>query len=832
MERYNPSAIEAKWQAVWEREEAFTTPNPSNGSADDARSYVLEMLPYPSGELHMGHVKNYTMGDVLCHYRRRNGMAVLHPMGYDAFGLPAENAAIRDGGHPRDVVARNIDAIRRQMKRMGWSIDWSRELSTADPTYYRWTQWIFLRLFERGLAYKKAWPVKWCPVDQTVLANEQVIDGRCERCGSEVEARNLEQWYFRITEYADRLLDDMALLEDWPERVLTMQRNWIGRSDGAEIDFRQPELDEVLQVFTTRPDTVYGATFFVLAPEHPLVPRLVAGTDREGEVTAYVRRTAALSEEERAQDKKKTGVDTGKTVVNPATGENIPVWVSDYVLMGYGTGAIMAVPAHDERDHDFAVAHGLPIRQVVAPAGEHAHVAEGAYVAHGDDEVMVNSGEFTGMKASDAFGAIVDRLASQGVGKATTAYRLRDWLISRQRYWGCPIPIVSCDACGLVPVPDEELPVLLPDIEDYRPKGRSPLAAAEDWVATTCPRCGGPASRETDTMDTFVDSSWYFIRYVDADLDDAPWIPAHVDSWLPINQYIGGVEHAILHLLYARFFAKVLYDAGLVSFQEPFARLFTQGMIHYRGAKMSKSKGNVISPDEMIEAFGADTVRLYTLFLGPPEHDAEWTDGGVGGGHRFLERSWRALQEIADETKDADHGALDPAALSPEALELVRKAHWAIAKVSDDIERRFHFNTAIAANMELLNAIADARGRLDRAPADLAAQRFAARTLASLLQPFAPHIAEELWERLGGERLWREPWPRADERFLARDTFTLVIQVNGKVRGKIDVPLDLGHDELLARAREHPNVRAHLGDGVTVVKEIVVPGKLVNFVVR
>ncbi len=829
MERYEPAAVEARWQAVWEAERAFETPNPAPGQ-NGARSYVLEMLPYPSGELHMGHVKNYTMGDVLCHYRRRNGLALLHPMGYDAFGLPAENAAIREGSHPREVTDRNIAAIRRQLKRMGWSIDWSRELSTADPDYYRWTQWLFLRLFERDLAYRRRAPVKWCPVDQTVLANEQVIDGRCERCGSIVESRELDQWYFRITAYADQLLDDMALLEDWPDRVLTMQRNWIGRSHGAEVLFHQPDLDEDIAVFTTRPDTLFGATFFVLAPEHPLVPRLVEGMPREAEVLDYARRTAALSEEERAQSREKTGVDTGRTVVNPVNGEAIPVWVADYVVGGYGTGAIMAVPAHDERDFAFAEAHGLPVRPVVMPRGGEPSSDE-AYVAHSEDEVLVNSGPFDALPAPEGAARIVEKLEADGRGKATTAYRLRDWLISRQRYWGAPIPIIHCEACGLVPVPDEDLPVLLPEVEDYRPRGRSPLAAAEDWVNVPCPSCGGPGRRETDTMDTFVDSSWYYVRYVDPHLGDAPWARSDVDAWLPINQYIGGVEHAILHLLYARFVTKVLFDAGLVGFREPFARLFTQGMIYYRGAKMSKSKGNVVSPDENIERYGADTVRIYTLFLGPPEQDAEWTDGGVAGAHRFLERVWRMAAQAVEMGPGIEESAGEPDALSPEALELARKAHWAIAKVTNDIERRFHFHTAISACMELTNAIADSRPALEGDEAGRRVLRFATATLVSLVQPFAPHVAEELWTALGGERLWRSTWPVADERFLARETFTLVVQVNGKVRDRLEVPVDLPGEELVRLAREAERVRPYLADGVSVRKEIVVPGKLVNLVV-
>jgi leucyl-tRNA synthetase len=830
VERYDPQRIETRWQAVWAAERAFETPNPADPANDGRpRSYVLEMLPYPSGDLHMGHVSNYTMGDVVSHFRRRNGHLVLHPMGYDAFGLPAENAAIRSGGHPRAVTEANIARIREQMLRMGWSIDWARELSTSDPAYYRWTQWIFLRLFERGLAYKKASLVNWCPQDQTVLANEQVIDGHCERCGSAVEARTLAQWFFKITDYADRLLDDMATLESWPERVLTMQRNWIGRSQGAEVVFREPDLGLELPVFTTRPDTLFGATFFVLAPEHPLVADLARGTEREGEVAAYVSRTAGRSVADRTDAaKEKTGVFTGRHVVNPVNDERIPVYVSDYVLVEYGTGAIMAVPAHDERDHAFATTFGLEIRPVVMPRDGSGDVAAAAYTAHTADEVLVNSGSFDGLAADEAVVRIVDWLAASGRGKATTAYRLRDWLLSRQRYWGAPIPVVDCPSCGLVAVPDADLPVLLPEVTEYAPKGRSPLAAAEEWRRVACPTCGGDALRETDTMDTFVDSSWYFIRYVDAQKDDGAWDRAAVDWWLPVDQYIGGVEHAILHLLYARFFVKVLYDAGLVGFEEPFANLFTQGMIYKDGAKMSKSKGNVVAPDEIVGRYGADALRLYTLFMGPPDADKEWTDSGVTGPARFLASAYRVVSAIAETTAGPPRPAYDDAG---SAGDLARATQRAIARVTDDIDRRLHFNTAIAACMELLNAIERARGGLGADPAAGVVLRAAAGTLVSLLQPFAPHVAEELWERLGGARLWEEPWPVVDERFLRSETFECVVQVNGKVRDRVQLAHGLGEQEVLAAARALPNVRAHT-DGRQVVKEIVVPGKLVNLVVR
>jgi leucyl-tRNA synthetase len=816
MDRYDPQAIEAKWQAEWEREGAFVVPNPSPDDAPREHTYVLEMLPYPSGELHMGHVLNYTLGDVVAHIRRRRGFTVLRPIGYDAFGLPAENAAIREGKHPRDVTNRNIAAIREQMKRLGWSIDWSRELSTAQPDYYHWTQWLFLKFFEAGLAYRKGAIVNWCPNDQTVLANEQVIDGHCERCGWEVEARTLEQWFFRITAYADRLLDDMAMLESWPERVLTMQRNWIGRSEGAEVVFRIEELDIDIPVFTTRPDTLFGATFFVLAPEHALVERLVKGTPHEQEVMDYVRHAAGRPVAERADpEKEKTGVSTGRFVTNPVNDNRLPIWVSDYVLMEYGTGAIMAVPAHDERDYAFAKRFELPIKTVIAPADGEMPEDE-AFVPHSEDEVLVDSAQFSAMTSPEAKKAIVTWLESRERGRPAVSFRLRDWLLSRQRYWGCPIPILYCDECGLVPVPEDALPVLLPEVEEYVPKGRSPLAAAEDWVATTCPKCGGPARRETDTMDTFVDSSWYFLRYCDPKNDGAPFDRGMVDYWLPVNQYIGGIEHAILHLLYARFFTKVMYDLGIVGFQEPFARLFNQGMLHYRGAKMSKSKGNVVAPDEMVERYGAEAVRLYVLYMGPAEDDKEWQDAGIEGMFRFLGRLWRLGLEVAE---------AGPADGEPEGP-LVRKTHETIAKVSDDIERRFQFNTPIAAVIELVNDTYVAKDDPDQA----AAVHFATETAVSLIQPYVPHIAEELWQRLGHERLWSAEWPEADPALLERETFELVVQVNGRVRGRIEVPAGLDDDELVARAKELPRVAGHL-DGKEVKKAIVVPGRLVNLVV-
>jgi leucyl-tRNA synthetase len=813
MERYDAKTIEEKWQGIWREERAFEVPNPD---ADELarpaqKSYVLEMLPYPSGELHMGHVRNYMLGEVVAHFRRRHGYAVMRPMGFDSFGLNAENAAIKEGRHPREVTERNIAAIRSQMERLGWSIDWTRVLASHEPSYYRWTQWLFLRFFEKGLAYRKEAPVKWCPNDQTVLANEQVIDGRCERCGFVVEARNLVQWFFKTTDYADALLEEMALLEEWPERVLTMQRNWIGRSEGADIVFRVDDFGEEVEVFTTRPDTLYGATFFVLAPEHPLVPRLVDGKEHEAAVLDYAKHAAARSTVER-EDKEKDGVFTGRYVLNPVNHERIPIWVADYVLMEYGTGAIMAVPAHDERDFAFAEKYGLEIRQVVAPAG--SSEIEGAFVAHTPDEVLVNSDEFSGMPAPEGGKAIVAKLAEQELARETIRFRLRDWLLSRQRYWGCPIPVVHCPACGIVAVPDEDLPVLLPEVDEYLPKGRSPLAAAEDWVRTTCPRCGGEARRETDTMDTFVDSSWYFIRYADARNDQEAFSRAIADYWLPVNQYIGGVEHAILHLLYARFFVKVLHDLGLVGFREPFARLFTQGMLYRDGAKMSKTKGNTISPDEYVERYGADAARLYLLFIGPVEQDAEWQDAGFEGIVRFLNRLWRIVLEQAEKPP------LEPDLAVPDTP-LARKAHRTIAKVTDDIGRRFALNTPIAAVMELVNEIQDA-------PDDPAA-RFAAETAVSLIQPYGSHVAEELWERLGHERLWEAPWPVADPALLEVDTVEVVVQVNGKIRDRLHVAPDITDEELVAMARASERVRTYL-DGGDAARTVVVPGKLVNFV--
>jgi leucyl-tRNA synthetase len=771
---YDPGRIEARWQGVWQAERTWQV---SNDSAGQDRAYVLEQLPYANGEPHVGHLKNYTIGDAVAHFWRRRGRYVLHPMGYDAFGLPGENYAIRSGRHPRDATAESIAEFRRQFRRWGLSIDWTREISTCDPEFYRWTQWIFVQLFRAGLAYRKQAAVNWCPADETVLANEQVTGGRCERCGTEVTTRQMEQWFFRITDYADRLLDGLDTV-DWPEHVKTMQRNWIGRTEGAYIDFpvaAGPAGGAVIRVFTTSPQTVYGVTRLVLAPEHPLVSTLTRESwpDRTGNewtgghetpgdaISDYRNRTAGRTERERqAGGRAELGIFTGSHAVNPATGQQIPVFVADYVLPG--EGAIMPVPE-------------------VQPAAEHRRPP----------------------------------------AVPATTYRLRDWLVSRQRYWGCPIPIVYCPACGPVAVPEDQLPVLLPDVTDYTPRGRSPLATATDWVATPCPGCGGPARRETDTMDTFVDSSWYFLRYCDPHNDAAPWSQQAVTAWMPAGQYVGGVEHAILHLMYARFLVKALADLGHLPVQEPFARLFTQGMITSGGAKVSKSKGNAISPRRYVEEYGADAARCYVLFIGPPGQDAEWSDQGIAGVHRFLKRLWTAAGEVKG-TAGAWLGEHhDPG----QDRALRRACAVAIEQVTAELDGAFGFNTAIAALMKLLNEC----GRAMRAGVSTAEAARALATLASLLQPFAPHVATEVYYQLTGERVWTVPWPAADAGLLTPDTVEIVCQVNGRARGRLTVPGDATEADLERAALAADDVRAAL-DGRAIRKVIVVPGRLVNVV--
>jgi leucyl-tRNA synthetase len=791
MTDYNPHEIEAKWQRAWADEGIFHTPNPKPGEGSERHWYQLEMLPYPSGaELHMGHVFNYTMGDVVTHFRRRNGWTVMRPMGWDAFGLPAENAAIREGGHPREITERNIATMRAQMQRLGWAIDWDREVSAHQPTFYRWTQWLFLRFFERGLAYRKEAPVNWCPKDQTVVANEYVVDGMCERCGTPVELRNMTQWFFKVTAYADELREyELPPDGAWPERTKTIQRNWIGRSEGAALLFRADELDLDIEVFTTRPDTLFGATFFVVAPEHPFVE-----AHANEEARAYARHAGARPAEERAADQAKTGVFTGHYVTNPGTGERLPVYVADYVLMDYGTGAIMAVPGHDERDREFAEAFGLRIVEVVD-----------------EDDRLVNSSQFDGLEAEEGKTRIVEWLREQGRGAPAVSYRLRDWSFSRQRYWGSPIPIVYCDDCGIVPVPDEDLPVVLPDVEDYAPKGKPPLAQNEEWMRVDCPRCGKAGRREADTMDTFVDSSWYFLRYADPHNDRAPFDREVVDYWLPVNLYIGGIDHTTGHLLYSRFFVKALNDMGMLGFREPFASVFHQGWVELGGKKMSKTRGNVEGPSGIVDAYGADAVRLYILFMGPADQDMEWTPTGIEGVARFLRKLWRLVHQVAEARSRTGAGG-----------ELTRKAHATIAKVTDDIGRRLQFHTPISAVMELVNEIA-------RDPT-VADAHFATETAVSLIQPYAPHVAEELWEALGRERLWEEPWPVHDPALLERETFELVVQVNGRVRDRIEVSSELSEGELVEAAKGSVRVQAYL-DGGEVQQAVVVPGKLVNLVV-
>jgi leucyl-tRNA synthetase len=757
--------------------------------AADNHWYQLEMLPYPSApSIHMGHVLNYTMGDVQTHVRRRSGWHVVRPMGWDAFGLPAENAAIKEGRHPRVTIEENIEKMRAQMKRLGWAIDWDREVAAHQPTFYRWTQWLFQQFVAHDLCYRREGPVNWCPNDQTVIANEYVVDGRCERCGAEVELRNMTQWYMRTTSYADELLEYPG--GEWPEKTKAIQRNWIGRSEGAEILFHVEETGEDLPVFTTRPDTLFGATFFVVAPEHPFVEAHASEEAKE-----YARHAGARPVEERAAATTKTGVFTGLHAVNPVNDERLPIWVADYVLMDYGTGAIMAVPAHDERDGEFAETFVLPVKLVIDEDGK-----------------LVNSGSFDGLPAEEGARAIVAALEEKGRGRATVSYRLRDWSVSRQRYWGCPIPFIHCEKCGVVPVPEDQLPVILPDIGDYAPKGKPPLAQNEEYMAVDCPQCGGPARRDPDTMDTFVDSSWYFLRYIDSHNHEAPFDRFVVDYWLPVSQYIGGIDHATGHLLYSRFFVKAMNDWGMVGFREPFTRVFHQGWVQLGGRKMSKTQGNVEGPDPLVDEYGADAVRLCILFLGPADQDMEWTPAGVEGIVRFLRRLWRIVHEVAE------------AAPSPGEREgsLARKANETIVRVTDDVLRRFQFHTPISAVMELVN-------ELSAAP-DAPDARFAAETAVSLIQPYAPHVAEELWVALGHERLWEQPWPDADESQLVRDTFELVVQVNGKVRDRLEVDASLSEDELVAKARESERVRAYL-DGNEPRKTIVVPKKLVNFVV-
>ncbi len=820
-ERYNHKAVEEKWQKRWEEEDIFRTYE----NLSKPKKYILEMFPYPSGELHMGHVRNYSIGDVVARHSKMSGYNIIHPIGYDAFGLPAENAAIARGIHPAKWTFDNIINMRRQLKQLGLSYDWNREVVTASPNYYKWGQWLFLKFYERGLAYRKKAQVNWCPSCETVLANEQVEAGRCWRCGSVAELRDLEQWFFKITDYAERLLNDLDLLGGWPERVRVMQRNWIGRSEGAYVDFQIKGSDKKITVFTTRPDTLFGATFFLLAPEHPMVNELVRGTKYEVGAAEFRRKVAAETEIDRTSaEKEKNGFFTGVYVVNPVNSEEIPVYLADYVLMGYGTGAIMAVPAHDQRDFEFAKKYGLPIKVVIEPAGEQLNPTMMAQAYEGEG-VMVNSGMFNGTPQVDGIKKVTEYLQDEGVGEVAVNYRLRDWLISRQRYWGNPIPIVYCEKCGIVPVPEGELPVILPENVEITGKGGSPLGRVELFVNTACPSCGGPAKRETDTMDTFIDSSWYFLRYCSPHDDRLPFSKEAVDYWMPVDQYIGGIEHAVLHLLYSRFFTKVLYDMGMVSEVEPFTNLLTQGMVIKDGAKMSKSKGNVVDPSMIIDKYGADTARLFILFASPPEKELEWSDRGVEGSYRFLNRVWRIVQENKDLVMKAQG---DLTNLGPADRNLRSIVHRTIRRVTDDIAR-FSFNTAISAIMELVNAMYKYN---DEANRHSGVMKEATDNLILMLSPFAPHITEELWHELGNtESTFLEPWPKYNPELAKAEEVTLVVQVNGKVRDKITVPADVSEDDMKKTALGSERVLAHV-NGKDVKNIFIVPGKLVNFVVK
>ena len=829
MRHYDFKDIEEKWQKAWEDQACFRT----QISRDGKKYYVLEMFPYPSGRIHMGHVRNYSIGDVVARYKRMQGFDVFHPMGWDAFGLPAENAAIKNNTHPAKWTYENIAYMRTQLKRLGYSYDWEREIATCHPKYYRFEQEFFLKFLKKGLAYRKKAPVNWCPSCHTVLANEQVEEGLCWRCDSEVQQKELSQWFLRITDYAEELLADLdKLTTGWPERVLTMQRNWIGKSVGAELRFAVKELDAQIAVFTTRPDTLYGATFMSLAPEHPLVATLIAGTAQEGQVKEFVDRIAKMDRIVRtADDLEKEGVFTGRYCVNPLTGRDMPIYVANFVLMGYGTGAVMAVPAHDQRDFEFAAKYDLPRAVVITPREEQLDpdsMTE-AYTLPG---VMTNSDEFNGMDSEAAKQAIVDKLGNQGLGKPTVNYRLRDWNISRQRYWGAPIPVIYCESCGIVPVPESDLPVELPLDVQVNPDGRSPLPQCESFVNVTCPTCGQPARRETDTMDTFVESSWYFARYISARNDESAFDRDDVAYWMPVDQYIGGIEHAILHLLYSRFFVKALRDEGYLSHDEPFRNLLTQGMVLLHGSKMSKSKGNVVDPDEMIEKYGADTVRLFCLFAAPPEKDLEWNDKGIEGASRFLNRLWRLVDELEDVLSAVDPCVPAPGSLTETESELRRKEHDTVRRVERDIENKFQFNTAIAAMMELVNTLYATKDELrDSANGPLLLSSAISSMLVAL-SPIAPHICEELWERMGHTRpLAAEPWPRHDPQALITREVTVALQVNGKLRGQVSVSADASDEAVQATALNDQNVVRHI-EGKTIVKVIVIPGKLVNIVVR
>ena len=828
-DKYEPQKIEQKWQRRWAEAHLFDVPDRSA----KPKFYYLDMFAYPSGDLHWGQVRNYTVGDAVARYHVMRGEHVLHPTGFDAFGLNAENAAIKRGIHPAAWTERNVAQMERQLRRMGYSFDWSREINTSRPDYYKWTQWLFLQLYKAGLAIKKQAPVNWCPSCATALANEQVIGGLCERCDTPVAQKEMEQWFYRITAYADRLLQGYERI-DWPEDVKLMQRNWIGRSEGVEFGMAIAGWPHKASVYTTRPDTVFGITYMVLAPEHPLVDA-IATPEQRAAVDEYREQARAKAELERIADTAKDGVFTGAYAINPMTGEQVPVWVADYVLMGYGTGAIMAVPAHDQRDFEFAKRYRLPIRVVINREGEPLDPATmtEAYVEAG---VQVNSGPFDGLPSAEGWQRIAEEMERRGIGKRTVNYRLRDWLISRQRYWGAPIPVIHCERCGTVPVPEEDLPVLLPPNPPFTGKGGSPLEAVPEFVNATCPTCGGPARREVDTMDTFVCSSWYFLRYVSPHDSDCAFDPASVRYWLPVDLYIGGREHATMHLIYARFFCMALHDLGLIEFEEPFKRLFNHGVISLGGKKMSKTRGNIATPDGICERYGADTARLFILFMAPPSEPVEWSEAGVEGLYRFLGRAWRVVNESLPMFDREWATTLKSEQPSPAAAALRRKTHQTVAKVTADIER-IHHNTAISALMEMVTQMADMRSNL-RAPAgaaERAALSEAMVMLAVLLSPFAPHLADELGERLGllqdAASLFGVPWPKADREIAREEQITLVVQVNGKVRDRLAVAAGTEEEQVKQLALASERAQSFIA-GKSVRNIIVVPDKLVNIVVE
>lgn len=826
-EKYAPHAIEAKWQKYWEENKTFKV----EMDKDKPKSYVLEMFPYPSGNLHMGHVRNYSIGDVIARFRTMKGFNVLHPMGWDSFGMPAENAAIKHNIPPKKWTLENIANMTRQLKALGLSYDWDREVTTCKEDYYKWTQWFFELFYKRGLAVKKESAVNWCDTCNTVLANEQVIDGKCWRCDHEVVKKDLSQWFFKITDYADELLKDLDLLPGWPERVKTMQHNWIGRSEGLEFSFEIPALNDTVAVYTTRPDTAYGVTFMALAAEHPLIKKICENNPKADEINAFCERVRNQSEIERtSSESEKEGVFTGVYCINPFTGRKVEIWVTNYVLYDYGTGAVMGVPTGDQRDWMFADKYGIEKIVTICPVGKELKLEEMTCAYEEKEGMLVNSGEFTGMEMHKAMSAIMDKAEAEGFGKRRVNYRLRDWLISRQRYWGAPIPIIYCPHCGEVLVPEDQLPVRLPEDVSFTAGAKSPLATSEEFVHCKCPKCGADATRETDTMDTFLCSSWYYLRYTDAHNDKMPFDKELNNYWGPVDQYIGGIEHAILHLLYSRFFVKVLRDAGLVDYDEPFSNLLTQGMVIKDGAKMSKSLGNVVSPEEILSKYGADTARLFILFAAPPERELEWSDQGVEGSFRFLNRIWRIVQafEAVLEQKVTEY---DHSNLSEADKDLRRVLHGSIKKVTNDIETRFNFNTAISTMMELVNALYAYKEAAKEPNAGLIYE--AISDLIKMMGPFVPHITEELWRGAidANSSVHEQSWPECDEEALKVDNVEIVLQVNGKVRGRLTVPAEATKEELEKIAMADANVQAHIGDA-TVRKVICVPGRLVNIVAK